>query len=274
MKICETSEDYEILAQKIYEDILALEGADNIKVQHNVKVKGISGVDHQIDVFWEYRYAGIVHRVLIECKHYSHSVSLLHVRNMHGLLNDIPNSSGVIVTTKDYQSGAKKYAEFYNIGVKLIRKPEGKDWDGCIQIIAGEVVVYSNDFLELSFGFDGSDTETSNIISDDPSVINFNVSLALVCLLGESPEPINVWLSKQLPINRSHIGQEFNEVIKPQDTYLIISGDRKLKLAEVKVCYKTLVLKNNFNIDAMNFVEAVLQDCSSGNIEHMRTKNA
>ncbi len=35
----ETSEDYEKLARRMYEDILALEGVDNIDVQHNVKVK-------------------------------------------------------------------------------------------------------------------------------------------------------------------------------------------------------------------------------------------
>ncbi len=71
MKVSETSTDYEKLARKIYEDILMVEGVDNINVQHNVKIKGKSGVEHQIDVFWEYKYAGVTHKVLIECKNYS-----------------------------------------------------------------------------------------------------------------------------------------------------------------------------------------------------------
>ena len=69
MKVSETSEDYEKLVKKIYEDILALEGVENIEVKHNEKVNGKSGVEHQIDVFWEYRYADVTHKVLIECKH-------------------------------------------------------------------------------------------------------------------------------------------------------------------------------------------------------------
>lgn len=68
--------DYEQLTKATYEAILAKEGVQTVKVEHNVKVKGRSGVEHQIDVFWEFKQAGVTHRVLIECKNYASNLTL------------------------------------------------------------------------------------------------------------------------------------------------------------------------------------------------------
>jgi hypothetical protein len=49
--------DYEKAARDIYEAILRREGS-NAEVEHSVNVKGRSGVEHQVDVYWRYRQAG------------------------------------------------------------------------------------------------------------------------------------------------------------------------------------------------------------------------
>lgn len=273
MKISETSTDYEKLAQKIYEEILALQGVENIDVRHNVKIKGKSGVEHQIDVFWEYKYAGIVHRVLIECKHYSHAVSLLHVRNLHGLTIDIPNSTGIIVTTIGFQSGAKEYADFYELGLKLIRKPRGEDWDGYIQIVNIQLKFLRNHYLDFKLSFDGKDQATRDIIEQDPSVMSTNSTEIVVRDEDHEPCAFNLWLDRHVLSGSDEFGVECETTLLPEKSYLVTPDNRELKLGKVVVTYMSTQFDQDLEIDAMNLVEAVLQDFSSGEVEHMHHKN-
>ena len=74
------------------------EASHNIQVEHNVDVTGRSGVAHQIDVFWRYKHAGVEHTVLIECKNYASNLTLEKVRNLFGVIHDIGNAQGLIVT--------------------------------------------------------------------------------------------------------------------------------------------------------------------------------
>lgn len=97
----------------------------NIKnVQHNVKLEGRSGCKHQIDVYWEYENNGVVHRVAIECKNYNNSVSKDKVCAFQGVLSDLDNVEGIMITKKSYQSGARKFAKQYGIKLKELREPE------------------------------------------------------------------------------------------------------------------------------------------------------
>lgn len=274
MKVSENSTDYEKLAKKIYEEILALQGVDNIDVRHNVKIKGKSGVEHQIDVFWEYKYAGIVHRVLIECKHYSHAVSLLHVRNLHGLITDIPNSTGIIVTTIGFQAGAKEYANFYEMGLKLIRKPLGEDWDGCIQIINIQMQFNRNHYLDFKVDFDGKDQATMDLARQDPSVMSINSADIIVRDEGHEPCAFNLWLDRHVPSDADGFGVECEVTLLPEKSYLVTADGRELKLGRLVIKYMSTYFEQDLEIDAMNLVEAVLQDFSSGEVEHMHHKNA
>ena len=274
MKVSETSADYEKLSRKIYEDILKLEGVENIDVKHNVKVRGKSGVEHQIDVFWEYKYAGVSHKVLIECKHYGHAVSLLHVRNLHGLITDIPNSTGILVTTIGYQSGARDYANFYEMGLKLIRKPKGEDWDGCIQIVNIEMQLLKNNYIGFKLEFDGKHKLTRDIADKDPSVMSANSTDIIIREHGCEPCPFNIWLDRHVPVGAEGFGTELEKTILPDDSYLIVSNNRELKLGRIIVTYVSSQFEQNIEIDAMNLVEAVLQDFNTGDIEHTQRLNA
>ncbi|MEY4893969.1 MAG: hypothetical protein RL751_779, partial [Bacteroidota bacterium] len=96
----EVNEDvgYEKFAQSIYQTLLDNEDIKPTKVQHNVDLLGRSGCKHQIDVYWEYEIAGIVHRVAIECKNYNTSnISIGRVRDFFAALTDIGNISGIFV---------------------------------------------------------------------------------------------------------------------------------------------------------------------------------
>lgn len=68
------STPYELLVQELHQALLNNDGVENINVRHNVKIKGRSGATHQIDVYWEFKLAGVTYKTCIECKHYNTSV--------------------------------------------------------------------------------------------------------------------------------------------------------------------------------------------------------
>ncbi|GAI09384.1 unnamed protein product, partial [marine sediment metagenome] len=129
-KLYKDSVEYEKLTQAIYQSILLDEGLEKISVEYNGSLTGRSGVAHQIDVYWKFKQANIEHAVLIECKYYSTALTLEKVRNFHSVINDIGNCRGIMITKIGYQSGAKKYADFYGIDLKILRKPLQEDWEG------------------------------------------------------------------------------------------------------------------------------------------------
>lgn len=91
---------------------------------HNVKLIGKSSQKHQIDVYWEYQYDNTIFKIAIECKNYNHTVSIGKVRDFFGVLYDLEEVKGIMVTKKGYQEGAKKYGEYYGIDLMELREPE------------------------------------------------------------------------------------------------------------------------------------------------------
>ncbi|MDR1810876.1 MAG: restriction endonuclease [Prevotella sp.] len=119
--------EYERFTQEIYQGLINAEGVKTIDVQHNVKLTEKSGQEHQIDVYWEYEYAGVKHKIAIECKNYNSAVPIGKVRDFYGVLSDLTNVAGIMVTKVGYQAGAKKYAAQYGINLKELRTPSEED---------------------------------------------------------------------------------------------------------------------------------------------------
>lgn len=117
------------------EKILKADGIKNVEVQHDVLVRGISGQEHQIDVYWEFSLGGIRHRVALECKNYNSAISIGKVRDFHSVLRDVPHLEGAMVTKIGFQSGAVTYAQAHGIGLKIIRPVQSEDWTGRIRAI-------------------------------------------------------------------------------------------------------------------------------------------
>lgn len=134
--------EYEKFTRELCERLALYKGLLSSSVQHNVKLRGKSGLNHQIDVYWEYEKNGEVHRVAIECKNYSYGVSIGKVRDFYGVISDLEGVKGIMVTTVGYQKGAKQYADHYGISLKELRAPR----DG--ETIIGE--------LNMQFETDGT----------------------------------------------------------------------------------------------------------------------
>ena len=65
--------DHELFVRSITAAVLRAQGPETVEVKHDVQVQGTSR-SHQIDVCWKDRLGGVLHRVIINCKRYSHTV--------------------------------------------------------------------------------------------------------------------------------------------------------------------------------------------------------
>ncbi|MEC8523718.1 MAG: restriction endonuclease [Pseudomonadota bacterium] len=133
-----TPEEYEILVKEFYNNILKQEKYENIDVKHNVKIKGESGATHQIDVYWEYWMAGVKKIVCIECKNWRKKVEKGHISSFIAVLNDIGPVNGIYVTTRGYQSGAKRMAK--NKMQLLVANPETRKYESSLKFVHSKVV--------------------------------------------------------------------------------------------------------------------------------------
>ena len=113
--------EYEKFTQEIYQELVNADVLKTTDVQHNVKLRGRSGQEHQIDVYWEYEIAGTKHKVAIECKNYNQAVPIGRVRDFFGALYDLVDVKGIMVTKVGYQKGAKEYSSYYGINLKELR---------------------------------------------------------------------------------------------------------------------------------------------------------
>ncbi|MDD5203858.1 MAG: restriction endonuclease [Desulfobacterales bacterium] len=112
------SDSYERLVQELHEALLHSEGVENIAVCQNIKIQGRSRAAHQIDVYWEFRLAGVTYKTCIECKHFKKLVKKSHVAAFATVLDDIGNATGIFATTAGFQKGARLLAK--EKGIRLI----------------------------------------------------------------------------------------------------------------------------------------------------------
>jgi hypothetical protein len=120
--------EYELFVREFHEKLLKQEGFEQIEVKHNVKQKGKSGNNNQIDVYWEVVIAGVTQKFCVECKHWKNRVKKSDIGSFISTINDIGGARGIYVTTKGFQLGAIKLAEDNQIILieavpKITRKP-------------------------------------------------------------------------------------------------------------------------------------------------------
>ena len=266
------STTYELLAQAMYQSILSAEGIENIDVRHNVDIAGKSGVEHQIDVHWKFRQAGIEHTVLVECKHYSSTVELGHVRNFFGVVHDI-GARGVMVTTVGFQSGAKEFADFYGINLKLLRTPAAKDWEGRIRDIHINVVMrFVDPHKPISVNFAVPESEKEKI--EGASLETEPLETVLVDESGNQiTDEFRHWLPSKLPALELEQGGPYEHEIPVSNAFVRMrkpKGETVLvKVEKLHTSYYVCEAGEEISIMGDETVRAILRDFSSGQWDHV-----
>lgn len=270
--------EFERFTQRVFQK---LEHSDVLKpsrVQHNVKLKGKSGCDHQIDVYWEYEKDGITHRVAIECKNYKTHVPIGKVRDFYGVLQDLDNVRGIMVSSEGYQEGAKKYADFHGIALKELRTPTWNEIFGSITITThldcrhclfaiDEEWADQNHFsiqgyrerlaklytTESDYWFHASHLpiETTDSIIRDSNGKAISSLKNMESRLPEDPEP----------------GSSF--VFPFDDAWLDSRFWGRIKIREVKYEYERNEQETILNLATDDFVEAILNDAISGKTDYV-----
>lgn len=261
--------DYEKFTQEIYQTLINAQGVDTIDVKHNVKLKGKSGQEHQIDVYWEYEIAGVKHKVAIEYKNYSSEVSIGKVRDFYSVLSDLTNVNGIMVTKVGYQSGARKFADFYGINLKELRFPNDDDWKGRIKTIVFQmqmvvphikqrIPLFDNDWLKANIKFpeDGQMTYSLQGMANEIKI--FDENGAIITDFHQ--------LDNQVPHDwKAATGLEHTYTY--DNAYLDVMPLGRIKIKGVKYIYDVNTGTEEFSIDALETTKAILKDALTGEIK-------
>jgi hypothetical protein len=258
----ELGTEYEKFVQSVYEAVLSAEGVETVEVQHNIKLQGNSGCNHQIDVYWEFRLAGQLYRTAIECKSFNDLVNVGRVRDFYGVLVDVPGLIGIFATKIGYQSGAKLFADHYGISLKEVREPTDNDWAGRlrkihvnINIVVPTITKFdlrpSRAFLNKltpNEKFEG----TSNVSSHE-SII-FDVTGAPVVsyeeLRGSLPH------QSKSANGLSHFAAFPSHIFRTDNTEIEIDG--------IDIEYDVIVETSENIIDGDALAKAIIKDAASG----------
>lgn len=270
--------EFECFTQRVYQKLVNNDVLKPTKVQHNIKIRGKSGCEHQIDVYREYEIAGNLHRTAIECKNYASLVPIGKVRDFQSVLSDLNNVNGTMVSKKGFQDGAKKFAEEYGISLKELRKPESNDIIGSITYdfhakIKRTLYLFDEEWLKdhnldldqmrrnyarVSFyRAEYWKTATHFPIETKDHFIR-NTQGKIISSIEE--------LEQKLPKNPS----SGTEISFPFDDGWVESRYwGPVKIREVKFEYGSDVQETTLNLAADDFVEAILEDALGGKTKYV-----
>lgn len=268
-----SAKEYELFTQEIYQQLVNSDVVKPTKVEHNVKLKGRSGQEHQIDVYWEYKIAGNLHRVAIECKNYKTKVSLGKVRDFKGVLDDLNGVNGIMVTKEGFQKGAKEYAKEYGISLKELRPPGiGETIIGTIELRTHTEIRHTrfkvdeewaknNNFnlkqhREFYAMLDYTNVEFWETATHIPlETVNNDIVDSKgkrICTLGDLEQKIANCSMSDYPV-----------IFKYDDAYVNCRHFGPVKILEVNYDYEIDEQRKIINIDAEGFVKAILKDALS-----------
>lgn len=279
--------EYELLTQAIYQAILAEEGNRTLGVQHNVSIAGRSGVEHQVDVYWEFKQASVTHKVLIECKNYASNLTLEKARNFFAVVHDIGNCVGIMVTKTGYQSGAAAFAKHYGLALKLLRKPTAADWKGRIKTININIVprvpVSTEErpitcILAVRPASDEQEARLRAAAAKNPALVAADPSMQFLNKDGEPlTDELRWWIPKQLNVLDHPDGGPYKQSVELKEHYLqadLGDGPELVRVIGVVLeFYVQTMDASQVIVDAGETVSAILKDFESGEWEHVRSES-
>jgi len=261
--------EYELLTQSIYQLLLSKESFNTINVEHDVKLKGISNVKHQIDVYWEFQLADIPHKVAIECKNYKSRISLGRIRDFHSVIKDVGNIYGIMVTKVGYQKGVKEYAKQYGIGLKLLRNPIEEDWDGRLKKVEFNITIVIPKIKKTNINIDQEWVKINIDKEKWNTQIKINKLANEVWILDRNGNQLKNFhqLESKVP-NSGKTEFGLKHTYEFSDNYMFISPIGLVKIKSISYDYDVLTGESGaLVIDAQEIVDKVLKDVLSNDIK-------
>lgn len=122
-------EEYEAITKYIYGALGAQYGVKVKGYGRNCKIKGKSGVEHQVDVLTEQFDGERQLLTAIECKYWKKKVNKDIVMKLSETMLDSSIASGIIVCKMGFTKNTRTYAEYKGIKLVELREAEENDVD-------------------------------------------------------------------------------------------------------------------------------------------------
>lgn len=226
---------YEQYVRAITEALLRAQGLQTVVVQHDIQVQGTSR-SHQVDVYWEYRLGGVLHRVVINCKRYKSTVAVTDVLTLSGVLSDLPGVRGLIVSTVGFQRGAIDYARHHQIGLKIIRPPQDSDWEGRIRSFHIDFVVNQPELTSCAIDLDQEWVSANGL--DRTTVVGHRTVSAATSLVRDADtgqaEDLNALWNRAVAENPTQPGATGEGTLRWGNAFYEVEGARPLKVAAIR----------------------------------------
>jgi hypothetical protein len=261
---------YELLTQTIFNEIVNQNQVETINVQQNVILQGKDS-KHQIDVYWEFKHAGIKYCTVIQAKDWNSSVKQEQLFAFKTILQDLPGQPrGIFVTKKGYQKGAKEFAEKNGIELFELREFTEEDAKGRIKTINLTI----KGFMPHS--------EILSIEHDEDWVKNFmkNNNIQGEVNIGMSGDPKYTYLLNSDYSNRItfedlinglypkdyvEMPKEIKEISFSEETYIKTDSSiiPYLKIKNMKVAVQVRMIELNHKIEFDDVVAFILKNVLS-----------
>jgi hypothetical protein len=220
-----TGKEYEILTQIIFNQIVNQNSVETINVKRDVTLQGIVS-SHQIDVYWEFKYADIMYHTIIQCKDWNSPVKQEHLFTLNQVLQDLPyQPRGIVVTKTGYQEGALEFAKAHGIELFELREFTEEDAEGRIQTIIINIIA----FIPHSniVGFEHDIVWNNNYLKDHgiKGEIGFNIigntkNTFTLNEKGERIESLKSLVDKLFPQGFDELPKTRKEIVFSEPTFL------------------------------------------------------
>jgi len=227
---------YEEVTKNIYEVLGKKAGVTIVGWGNNFKVKGRSGVEHQIDVLTSHSDGIHSYFTDIECKYWDQKINKDTVMKVKSIVDDcLYFNKGVVVSKEGFTEDAIAYAKSVNVGLVILREPTKDDWEGRIKTIELQMHIFKPEIIKyeqvVSEVFKDLDQKQVNT---DEYVYKFQDGTI------KSIKNIIDDFLKKLSIGKTEI--EVTDDIKfPEDTFLQDSeGNNIARVESVKITGKLI----------------------------------
>lgn len=130
--------EYENFVETVYTAVIEAEKRDGrlkaVKLARNITLPCKSSATAEFDIYWEYKVAGLLLKIAIECKNYNKLVGVDDIREFIGKVSSVGGITGVMITKMGFTENAKNEATFGNIQLLIIREQNNDDWNGFLKI--------------------------------------------------------------------------------------------------------------------------------------------
>lgn len=244
-----SGKEYECLVQDIYKEILKSEGINNIKVEHDITLKGKT-TSHQIDVYWEHKIGNSKFRTIIQAKDWNYSVPQKEMLAFAEIIKELPTGTkGIFISKSGYQKGAIDVARANGIDIYELRETNINDFQDKIMKMKVDLNIETPYYKYLKIEMD--ENKNSNL---NEGKLPINKDLIIYEKdKNKTLEELILELCKQNGENIRKCEYKFDE------GYIIIDK-KKIFINKLIGVFGIAKAKEQINIDGFDNIGLILKD--------------